>query len=68
MKETDTFDLVMKAQCGDQESMNQIIKFFILDGANATQMNVPASGYSYIGSSAWRKLPAMIQVVNNVQL
>lgn len=28
MKETDTFDLVMKAQCGDQESMNQIIKFF----------------------------------------
>lgn len=38
----------------------------ILDGANATQMNVPGS-YSFIGGNN-RTLPAMIEVVNNVQL
>lgn len=43
------------------------IEGIILDGANATQMNVPDSSYSFMGGSS-RKLPAMIQVVNNVPL
>lgn len=38
-----------------------------LDGANATQMNIPDSNYSFLGGSS-RKLPAMLQVVNNVSL
>ncbi|HWO95591.1 hypothetical protein P4H70_06690 [Paenibacillus ehimensis] len=46
---------------------NNGLQGIFLDGATATQMNVPASGYSWTSGSS-RKLPAMIEVVHNVDL
>ncbi|UUZ83512.1 hypothetical protein LJK88_06535 [Paenibacillus sp. P26] len=54
-----------RTACKNLDATNGLEGIF-LDGNTATQMNVPGT-YSFNGGSI-RKLPAMIQVVNNVQL
>ncbi|MFC0215433.1 hypothetical protein ACFFK0_23860 [Paenibacillus chartarius] len=56
---------VFREACKGIDSSNGLQGIF-LDGSTATQMNVP-NQFSFSGGSN-RKLPAMIEVVNNVQL